>query len=282
MLNLYKDIDFYTKCETETTLFDRNFAEGDENWNVLKALYTKNGNSITTQSIPKIMHFIWLGGDLPIQYQYIISRWKEKTNFDVLLWNDITSEKFMQNKTLYRMFKESKNFGIRSDCLRYEILKHFGGVYIDTDFICLDENFGALHDHTQFYGGLLLEKLTQVGNGIIGTIPNHPIINSCIDLADDKRYTSEISCESTRTLFQTGPWVLTMSILNYIKNNNFNDILIFPSQSFHPFPAAYREHNDSMELVSQFIKPWSMACHLWHCSWQSTSKFFKGYALTNE
>lgn len=34
-------------------------------------------------------------------------------------------------------YSSAKNWGMKSDILRYEILQKFGGVYIDTDYECL-------------------------------------------------------------------------------------------------------------------------------------------------
>ena len=51
--------------------------------------------------------------------------------------------------------------------------------------------------------------------------------------------------------------------------------MLFPTQVFHPFPAARRFEADRAEIDS-YCKPWTMACHLWHASWQARSKFFGG------
>ena len=40
----------------------------------------------------------------------------------------------LKNQKAYSM---AKNWGMKSDILRYEILQKFGGVYIDTDYECV-------------------------------------------------------------------------------------------------------------------------------------------------
>ena len=40
-----------------------------------------------------------------------------------------------------KAYSSAKNWGMKSDILRYEILQKFGGVYIDTDYECL-QNIG--------------------------------------------------------------------------------------------------------------------------------------------
>jgi mannosyltransferase OCH1-like enzyme len=44
----------------------------------------------------------------------------------------------LKNQKAYSL---AKNWGMKSDILRYEILQKFGGVYIDTDYECL-QNIG--------------------------------------------------------------------------------------------------------------------------------------------
>jgi len=265
--------DFLNKCVIPTSLFDINFASLDQDWDLITKFYNKKEK--TNNPIPNIIHFIWLGGKLPDAYSLIIDEWKNKTGFDIEIWDDNKSEKFLSNKKSKGIFHRSKSFGIKSDVLRYEILNQLGGLYVDTDFLCCSNDFNKLHQTVSFYAGICLERNVQINNGIMASTPNHFILQACIDNVSDTKYVNEIYCEQTRVLYQTGPWLLTAAILYYLKNTNNQDIIIFPSQTFHPFPAAYRD-NQSMEFIQQFIKPWSMACHLWHASWQPNSKFFKG------
>lgn len=265
--------DFLNKCIIPTSLFDINFAKSDSDWDLITRFY--NTKEKTNNPIPKTIHFIWLGGKIPDHYLSIIDDWKNKTGFDIDIWDDSKSEKFLSNKKSKNIFHRSKSFGIKSDILRYEILNELGGLYVDTDFLCYSDNFSELHETVSFYAGICLEKNVQINNGIMASAPNNLILDICIHNADDTKYINEIQCEQTRVLYQTGPWLLTAAILYYLKNTDRQDIIIFPSQTFHPFPAAYRE-NQSLEFIQQFIKPWSMACHLWHASWQPNSKFFKG------
>jgi mannosyltransferase OCH1-like enzyme len=266
---------FFERCQVETSLFDINLAELDLDWQLIKNIFYKNQNSKTSNPIPKVIHFIWLGSKLPEAYCEIIDDWKQKTGFDVEIWDDYKAKKFLLNRPSLAIFERSKSFGIKSDVLRYEILHSMGGLYVDTDFLCCSTDFAKLHESTSFYAGICLEKPVQINNGIMASVPNHHILKICIYNVDDTKYINEISCDQTRVLYQTGPWLLTAAILYHLKNKSTEDILIFPSKIFHPFPAAYRE-NQSLEFINQFIEPYSMACHLWHSSWQPKSKFFIG------
>ena len=87
----------------------------------------------------------------------------------------------------------------------------------------------------------------------------------------------QIHCDQTRVLYQTGPWLLTRCLWQYLNQPDceVDQLFIAPSQTFHPFPARYREEANT-ELIKSFLKPCSMACHLWHASWQPNSKFYVG------
>jgi mannosyltransferase OCH1-like enzyme len=278
MLELGNSVDFFAKCETSTSLFNRAFAEQDSDWSLIKNLYDNLDLNPIDNPIPRVIHFIWLGRPLPDWYKTNIDDWSQKNpKFDIIIWDNDSSDKFIKTKPSYDIFRNSKSFGIKSDVLRYEILKQEGGLYVDTDFLCLSSNFDILHDSFSFYAGICLEQPVQLNNGIMASAPNHPILDICIDNVSEDTF-MDVQCAQTRVLYQTGPWLLTSALMYYLKNISTDHIFVPPSQTFHPFPARFRDDATS-DLITQFLKPWSMACHLWHASWQPNSKFYVGEML---
>ena len=269
------NINFFERCETPTSLFNKGFAESNDDWNLIRRIYEEASFAPHQNPIPKVIHFIWLGQPMPEWYKKVIDDWRQKNpSFDIKVWGNESSESFIKSKPSYNIFSKSKSFGIKSDTLRYEILKSEGGLYVDTDFLCLSDKFDTLHDSFSFYAGICLEHPVQLNNGIMAAAPNHPILDACIANVSEDTY-MEIQCEHTRVLYQTGPWLLTSALMWYVKNISTDGVFIAPSQTFHPFPARYR-HEAAKEFIESFIKPWSMACHLWHASWQPNSKFYVG------
>jgi len=265
---------FFDQCQVETTDFDKQFASSRPDWLLLKDKYEKV-NLSNNGTIPKIIHFMWIGSDLPKIYDGNIKDWKNKNpNFEVVVWDDKAVNEFLQGRKLEQIFHSSNNMGIKSDVARYEILKQYGGLYLDTDFICLSSEFEFIHDNLSFYSCCSFEKKLNIFNGMLAAEPNHPIINLCIENCDLSRCQS-IACESTRVLYQTGPYLFTRCIVTYLYNTHRDNEVVFPAQYFYPFPATMR-HDRSQEVVEKFIKPHSLACHLWHCSWQPDSMFYKG------
>ena len=266
---------FFEMCQVESSPFDIEFARQDPDWIMVRDAYDNNlSRNDQDCEIPKIIHFIWVGSKLPEKYAKIIEGWKHHNpDFEIWLWDDEKVETFlpqMYNKDLYL---RAPSFGNKSDILRYEILKRYGGVYVDTDFVCL-ASFAHAHRKYCFYAGILYERPVQLGNGIIASVPNHPIIDICIQqMRLDNPW--GIQCPQTLVLYQTGPWALTKSVLHYIKHMGDEGIMIYPTTSFHAFPAVLR-HEATDELIESYYRPWSLACHLWHSSWQPSSEHYNG------
>lgn len=151
-------------------------------------------------AIPKILHFIWLGSDLPSHLELLIEKWSEiHYDWEIHIWSDddvVSMENEMMNSYVYH--EKINNFGGKSDILRYHLLYKYGGVYIDTDYECLmrledslflksqlcDEN-GEKWCKYDFFVGLACadNKKVEINNGIIGSIPSHPFtyyMNKCI------------------------------------------------------------------------------------------------------
>tara|TARA_R110000744_G_scaffold3161_2_gene12287 strand:+ start:16703 stop:17509 length:807 start_codon:yes stop_codon:yes gene_type:complete len=268
-------MDFFEMCQIETSLFDIEFARQDHQWAMIKKAYEHNSAKKDEDcQIPKIIHFIWIGSELPKKYVEIIDGWKKHNpEFEIWIWDDKKVETFLPQMINKELYEKTDSFGHKSDMLRYEILKLHGGLYVDVDFLC-NGNFSESHDKYCFYAGICLERPVQLNNGIMASVPNHPILDICIlQMTLDNPW--GISCPQTLVLYQTGPWALTRSVLHYMEKVGWDGIMIYPSTTFHPFPAAFR-YEATDELVKSYYKPWTTACHLWHSSWQPDSEHFNG------
>lgn len=271
---------FFEQCQLESSQFDLEFAKHNYPWLYLNRKY--NEQSIEgDEIIPKVFHFIWLGSKLPKWYESNIDDWKQKNpKFSIKVWNDEEAEKILSAKNL-PIFKSAASFGIKSDILRYEILYQEGGLYLDTDFLCLSSDFASLHHSYGFYTSVMLDREPTLTNGFIAAQPGHPILRSCVENIDISKFL-EIQCPQTRVLYQTGPFYLTKIFWSYVSALVFlhrePDFFIMPTKSIFPFPAIYRNETTE-ELLKKYIQPESIACHLWHSSWQPNSKFYQGNLL---
>lgn len=248
-------------------------------------LYNKNKNALLTphaqEKIPKIIHHIWFGSKLPSRFHAWYETWIQKhPNWEHILWTDQSCEHNPQFKAKYptykeihirelgqlqnqKLFDEAKNYGEKSDIIRYEILKKFGGMYCDTDFECF-EPFDILHHSYDFYAGMLpLDTgLLTVNNGFIGSRPNHPILQKCMDLMKSSKSINRYHYFAI--ICATGPVPMTKAVWQGADQDDNVDI-IFPCSYF--YPLAYRKtriqknidiHPESM-TVHYFTKTWARA-----------------------
>ena len=87
--------------------------------------------------IPKIIHYIWLGGEKDEIVQKAIHTWKKRApEFRIIEWNAL----------------KDKNYAIASDYARLSILKKYGGVYMDTDMFLLANPSNLLTNKDLVYG----------------------------------------------------------------------------------------------------------------------------------
>jgi len=87
--------------------------------------------------IPKKIHQIHLGGKpLPRQETKWRETWPQHNpDWEMILWDD---EKISTLHVSHPdILERCKNYSEMSDILRFEILYQYGGLYIDTDFECL-------------------------------------------------------------------------------------------------------------------------------------------------
>jgi len=113
----------------------------------------------TSWSVPSVLHFIWLGDLIPDKYiNNVLSFVTNNKHCQVNLWTNANSvnseavnsiveinsnfaaldiERTLDWQVNRKIIAEETNFGAKSDLLRYEIIYHFGGIYVDIDSISL-------------------------------------------------------------------------------------------------------------------------------------------------
>lgn len=217
--------------------------------------------------IPKIIHQIWIGGEVPEKFKEMMHSWQEKhPDWVYKLWTDKDIESFEFYNV--RQFKNAVNLGEKSDIWRYEILSKFGGVYLDIDYECL-KSLDPLHHTAKFYASCAVGD-GLIGNGVIGSIPNHPILIECM------RKIHKLPDSKLGNPFKyTGPVLFNSVIYEFLKlkRPGFEKVSIYPNKFFHPFPSEFRysywKGEINKETVYSYNLPESFAIHYWANSWQN-------------
>jgi len=233
---------------------------GKQLMDFFRALYEKNKPSNLTASkelkIPKIIHQIWIGASVPEEFKRFQDSWQmHHPDWEYKLWtqHDISSL-HLYNEDLVH---QSRNPGEISDLMRYEILYRYGGVYLDFDFECL-QSLEPLHYLYDFYIGIqpLDSEIVQLGIGIIGSIPGHPLLKECIERV--KHTWKTIGNKPTA---RTGPIYCT-KVFYAVENNIDTCDIAFPASYFYPLGCC-----EYGAAKTKWIEAGAFAVHHWAKSW---------------
>lgn len=183
------------------------------------------------RAIPKIIHHIWLGGDLPDAYKDLVASWKRlHPTWQHIFWGDAESESFpFINRAA---FDTAENPAMKADIWRYEILHRYGGLYVDTDFEALMP-LDDIHKSHEFYVGCHPDG--AVNNALTGSVPYHPLLQACIDSIgklDMGEVQTPLDIQNT-----TGPLLLTREVAKSIVKGE-RHIAVYPPPFFYPLGAA--------------------------------------------
>lgn len=213
--------------------------------------------------IPPLIHFIWLGSPLPVHAKEIVDSWaSHHPGFTIKIWTDEDAKAFPWSKeSSKKAFDLAPTYAGKADILRLEILFQLGGIYSDTDVICLKPFHDLIVQGCTFFGGLELNQVWEeygkplyVGTAVMGAAKGSQVIGWCIDNFKpslEKGPSSDI-------ILKGGPGLLSQSC-----SSNLNeDLLILPCSYIYPFPYGRKQ-----EDYKAFIAPESMAVHLWEQSW---------------
>lgn len=131
------------------------------------------------EQIPKYLHQIWIGKK-ELMPEKMMKTWENMEGWEYLLWTEEAIDKLdLKNRKLYDYFYAKGCYYGCSDIVRLEVLERYGGVYIDADTERLQSIDEILRDCTFF--SVWSNTEGRIANGVMGTIPNHPIIQNYIE-----------------------------------------------------------------------------------------------------
>lgn len=240
-----------------------------EQWDLLQKSYeafrAKNNKK---ELIPKIIHQIWLGGNPPENCQKFVSELKQiHPDWEYKLWNNDNIDFELENRDI---FDQASNLGQKSDILRCEILKKYGGIYLDLDFFTI-KSFDELRG-CDFFIGIVYDREPNLSNSIMGSSANNPLINELL-----KFNKGALSGDVMQIIDSTGPHHITRAFFKYLPT--MDTIVAFPNSYFYPFPNFPRDRVLGEKMQSYFQAN-TICCHLWHCSWmkkQSSVNFLSRF-----
>lgn len=207
--------------------------------------------------IPRIIHQIWLGPK-PVPFTVWSQQWRDlHPGWEYRLWRD--------DDLTFMHFGAADDWGARSDAARYEILKRYGGVYVDVDFRPVASLEGLLG--VACFAGFSNVGVVEINNALIGAVKGHPVVVECAKRRQSKPFNAIAGFledgdpalralkaqAAAATIENSGPGLFTRVFVEH------DDALCLPFTIFYPKSNT----NPNYETT-----PATLAVHEWASSWQ--------------
>lgn len=178
-------------------------------------------------NLPKTVHFVWTGK--PIEEKYIknIQTFLINEDYEIILWTDENTLNALQNPEGFKVkdinslefinadaIKDETNPGAKSDIYRLEVVYQFGGIYLDTDSVCL-RKFPEILQHsfvTHVFGGY-----NNLCNCVFGLPKNSNFLRFALDTL--KLNWPRPGYRDRDVPGRTGPTFLTSMFVHYNDSN---------------------------------------------------------------
>lgn len=130
--------------------------------------------------IPKVLHYFWIGNEMPDLMKRNIEHWHELCpDYEIREWNERNYD--ISKKSYMLQAYEMKKWGFVSDYARLDIIYNFGGIYLDTDVEMVKRPDELLYQ--QCFGISDCSFLLNLGAGF-GAVQGTPIIKEFRDYYD--------------------------------------------------------------------------------------------------
>ena len=199
------------------------------------------GSEATSVKIPQLIHQTWKTGEVPPEFRGFQRTWLDHhPDWRYRLWTDEDNRNFLQNHyawflPIYDTYRVPIK---RADAIRYFLLWHYGGLYVDLDMECLQPVGSLLKDKEIVLGleppGHLEQDILAayslnrlVCNAFMASPPGHPFWKLVIEEMVAARHLPGI-------LDATGPILLTNA---YEKYSEKQRIFLEPHEKVYPIDA---------------------------------------------
>lgn len=135
--------------------------------------------------IPKIIHYVWVGGNpKPKNIQRCLKTWrKHLQDYKIIEWNEDNFD-IHENKYVEQAY-QAKKWAFVSDYIRAKAVYEYGGIYLDTDVLVL-EDLTSLLNNRAFVG---FENKDNPFTAVFGAEKHHPLLKDMLDYYDDRDFT---------------------------------------------------------------------------------------------
>ena len=215
--------------------------------------------------IPYVFHQTWKSKGLPRKFRQLRATWvRHHGDYEHRFWTDQNNYRFLEKYyawflPTYKMYPEPI---MRVDAVRYFILKHYGGIYVDLDFECLRPIDPLLENRHLVVGreppthsGMLRQHAAPARilcNAFMASAPQHPFWDHLIRLMASKNSHGDV-------LVSTGPLLVSEAYAAY---RDKTSISVVPHRQLYPLDKKQiRAPRSGWNLNGAY------AIHHWHGTW---------------
>jgi inositol phosphorylceramide mannosyltransferase catalytic subunit len=178
--------------------------------------------------IPRLFHRVWVGdAPVPDEFEEYGRTWAlHHPGWELRTWTEGSLPSWARPEAL----DQRRHPVERSDLLRYELLRLYGGVYVDMDFECLR----PIEDLIQGLDFFVAENRPgRVGTAIMGSVPGHPILEAAV-----QRVRPQPGCGYDKDA--TGPPFFNDLLTEFPDAHRFED-----GYFYRAGPRAYAVHHSA-------------------------------------
>lgn len=231
--------------------------------------------------IPKIIHHVWPGSDVFKQkfHKFRKSWLHYHPDWTFYFWRLDNLPSNIDQRVLKILNNPKYSITIKSDVLRFEIVKIFGGIYVDTDMECL-KPLDKLLSHKFFTGK---ECQNYMCPSIFGAEKNNQILIEILNQVIHNLENIDINYSNQCPNAVSGPHPFTYILksktfkeitpfTDILENKTSEEITIYSPEYFYPVSWADRDVPGIYNNLNS-----SYSVHYWSGEdadgWRKTIKF---------
>jgi mannosyltransferase OCH1-like enzyme len=177
--------------------------------------------------IPKVFHHVWPGAD-PFRtelHRFRSSFLRHHPDWTFHFWRTALPEG--ADDDVRALLADSRHtVVVKSDVLRFEVLRLYGGIYVDTDMECL-ESFEPLLGAAFFCGS---ESEGMLCPSVMGCVPGHPLCALFVRRALERIREAGPERANANPNQVSGPFLLTELV------RERSDVRVHDPGHFYPVP----------------------------------------------
>lgn len=211
--------------------------------------------------IPKIIHLVWFGGQLPDKEKYCIESWSTICpDYEIKIWNE---ETFDINSNQYvKEAYECKKYAFVSDYVRLYALYHCGGIYLDTD-VELFRNFDEFLNYDFFTS---FENMSIIVAAVTGATKNNEIIGELLKQYENRSFFTDAN--KTKMDLTPNVFPITIFLKHFVgfEVNNTRQEKIYKGMNCLLLPTEYYFPQDYVTKEIKMTKN-THGIHIYSSSW---------------